>query len=157
MSDYDVPLDLLRYQAQRLRSLISEMLKCCEDRKIYESHRFHLPYSELKCLILFDGQRYLTVKGVAQSMEVAKSRVTKIVSGLVEKGLVAQIDDPRDARIRLIGLTTEGQRKLEQIAAFQMELYRKILLQMDADERKNVLSYLELLRSAMEAIKEEFA
>ncbi len=147
--------ELLRYQAYRLQDLIAEMLKCCEGRKLYDSGKFALPYAELKCLMLFDGQRYLTVKGIAQKLEVAKSRVTKLVKGLIEKGLVEQIDDPKDARIKLISLTTAGQKKSEEIDAFQKELHRKILLQMDLGERKNMLSYLELLRSAMEAVKED--
>jgi DNA-binding MarR family transcriptional regulator len=146
--------ELLRYQAQRLRDLIAEMLKCCEDRKLYESGRFGLPYSELKILMLFDGERYLTVKGIAQKLEVAKSRVTKLIDGLRKRGLVEQIYDPKDARIKLISLTPKGQRKSKEIGALQHELHRTILLQMDAEERKHMLSYLELLRSAMEAVKE---
>jgi len=147
--------DLLTYQAHRLQDLIAEMLKCCEDRKVYESGKFALPYAELKCLLLFDGQRYLTVTDSAQKLEVAKSRVTKIVNGLKEKRLVEEIDDPKDARIKLISLTPAGHTRLDEIAAFQRGLYRTLLLQVDADERKHVLSKLELLRSAMEAVKED--
>ena len=147
--------ELLRYQAERLQDLINEMLQCCDDRKLYESQRFNLPYAELKCLMLFKGERYLTVKGIAQKLDVAKSRVTKIVNGLIEKGLVEQIDDPKDARIRLISLTRAGQKKSEEIEAFQSGLYREILLHLNNDERKDMLSYLELLRSAMEAVKEQ--
>ena len=147
--------ELLRYQAERLQDLINEMLQCCDDRKLYESQRFNLPYAELKCLMLFKGERYLTVKGIAQKLDVAKSRVTKIVNGLIEKGLVEQIDDPKDARIRLISLTPAGKKKSEEIEAFQSGLYREILLHLNKDERKNMLSYLELLRSAMEAVKEQ--
>jgi DNA-binding MarR family transcriptional regulator len=147
--------ELLRYQAKRLQDLIAEMLRCCEDRKLYESGRFGLPYSELKVLMLFDGERYLTVKGIAQKLEVAKSRVTKLIDGLRNKGLVEEIEDPKDARVKLISLTPKGQRKSKEIGALQQELHRKILLQMDPEERKHMLSYLELLRSAMEAVKEE--
>lgn len=146
---------LLRYQTQRLRDLIREMMHCCEDRKFFESQKFGLPQAELKCLMLFNGERYLTVKGIAERLDVAKSRVTKIVNGLVEKGLVEQIDDPKDARIRLISKSPPGQTKSEEIEAFYREIHRKILMQMDSEERKNVLSYLELLRSAMEAVKEQ--
>jgi len=149
--------ELLRYQAQRLQDLIAEMLRCCEDRKIYESSRFGLPYSELKVLMLFDGERYLTVKGIAQKLEVAKSRVTKLINGLSKKGLVEQIEDPKDARVKLISLTPKGLGKSKEIGALQQALHRKILLQMDPEERKNMLSCLELLRSAMEAVKEELA
>ena len=145
--------DLLAYQTQRLHELINEMLHCCEDRKFLESQKFGLPQAELKCLMLFNGERYLTVKGMAQKLDVAKSRVTKIVKGLARKGLVEQIDDPRDARIRLISKSLLGQKKSEEIGAFYEEIHREILLHMDAEERKNVLANLELLRSAMEAVK----
>jgi DNA-binding MarR family transcriptional regulator len=147
--------DLLNYQALRLQELIGEMLRCCEDRKFFETEKFGLPYAELKCLLLFGGERYLTVKGIAQKLDVAKSRVTKIVTGLIKKGLGGQIDDPGDARIKLISLTPAGQEKAEEIAAFQRELHRQILLRLNADERKGVFSYLELLRAAMESVKEQ--
>jgi DNA-binding MarR family transcriptional regulator len=147
--------ELLRYQTQRLQDLIVEMLHCCEDRKLYQSQKFHLPYSELKCLMLFNGERYLTVKGIAQRLEVAKSRVTKIVNSMATRGLVEQTDDPNDGRIRLIALTPDGKRRSQEIDSFQKEIHRKILLQMSPEERKSTLSNLEVFRSAMEAVKEE--
>jgi DNA-binding MarR family transcriptional regulator len=147
--------ELLGYQISRLQDLINEIVNCCEDKRLYESQRFGLPYAELKCLMLFEGERYVTVKGIAQRLEVAKSRVTKLVNGLVEKGLVETIVDPRDARIKLINLTPAGQRKSEVIADFHREIHARILLNIGTDERLNTLSYLELLRSAMEAAKAE--
>ena len=147
--------ELLAYQTLRLQNLITEMLQCCEDRKLYESQHLGLSYSEIKCLVLFQGQRYLTVKGIAQSLDVAKSRVTKIINDLNSKRLVESIDDPKDARIKLISLTLDGQKKVEEILAFQRQIHRKILLQINTSERKDLLTYLELLRSAMEAVKKE--
>ena len=147
--------DLLGYQTLRLQGLIGEMVKCCDDRKLYESQKFSLPYAELKCLMLFGGERYLTVKGIAQKLDVAKSRVTKIVNGLIVKNLVRSIYDPNDSRVKLISLTPAGQKKWEGITSFQKEVHRKILLQMAPDERKHVLSNLELLRASMEAVKEQ--
>lgn len=153
--DLQINEELLNYQTIRLKDLIREIIQCCEDRKFYESQKFGLPYSELKCLMLFDGQRYLTVKGIAERMEVAKSRVTKIINGLAEKGFVESINDPKDARIKLINRTPAGQKKSVEIEVFQREIHRKLLLQMSIGERKNILSHLETLRTAMEAVKEQ--
>jgi DNA-binding MarR family transcriptional regulator len=147
--------ELLGYQAERIQDLITEMLKCCEDRKLYETQRFGIPYAELKVLMLFEGERYLTVKGLAEKLEVAKSRVTAIINNLVKKGLVERIEDPRDSRVRLINLTPKGHIKALEIDAFHSDIHRKILLQMTPDERKSMLSHLELLRSSMEAVKEQ--
>ncbi len=147
--------DLLAYQVARLQELIAETVQCCQDRKLYESHKFSLPLAELKCLMLFDDQRYLTVKEIARHLDVAKSRVTKLVSGLLRKGLVDQMDDPRDRRVKLIALTPAGREKAKQIREFQRLIHRKLLLQMDVQERRSVLFYLEVLRSAMESVKAE--
>ena len=145
---------LLEYQTQRLKSLVTEIQKCCEYSKLYESKRFGLPVAELKCLVLFDSERYLTIKGIAQKLEVAKSRVTKIIQGLMDKGMVCRIDDPQDSRIKLIRLTIDGRRKAREIKDFKTALHQRILEQMAPEERKLAISYLDMLRSTMEAVKE---
>ena len=99
--------ELLGYQISRLQDLINQIVHCCEDKRLYESQKFGLPYAELRCLMLFEGERYLTVKGIAQRLEVAKSRVTKLINGLTEKGLVEMIEDPRDALVGM-GIVTAG-------------------------------------------------
>ena len=153
--DPEVNQDLLEYQTDRIRHLIEEMVGCCNDRKFYESNKFGLPYAEINCLILFNGERYLTVKVMAEKLDVAKSRITKLVKGLMDKGLIDQIDDPRDGRSRLISLSSKGQRLSKQIETFQKDIHRQLLLHMEPAERKNALTYIESLRSAMEAVKEK--
>ncbi len=144
---------LLEYQTQRLQDLITELMDCCDDRKLYEIGKFSLPYAELKCLMLFRGERYLTVKTIAGRLGVAKSRVTKLINNLCAKKLVNRIDDPEDARIRLISLSGEGKALVNEIDAFETSIFREMLLDMHTQERKSVLSNLEVLRSAMEAVK----
>jgi len=130
-----------------------EILQCCQERMLFESRKFGLPQAELKCLMLFDMERYLTVKGIAQKMEVAKSRVTKIMDGLTKKRLIQSTEDPNDGRVKLLSLTPAGQEKLKEIDTFTREIHQKILHQIDSEQRRNILSSLELLRSSMEAVK----
>ncbi len=144
---------LLEYQTQRLQALITEMVQCCHERMERQSKAFDLPQAELKCLMLFGDERYLTVKGIALKLDVAKSRVTKILEGMEKRGLITRRDDPQDARIRLISLTPEGRRKSEAVAAFMRDTHRRILEQMDPEERKGVFNSLETLRAAMEVVK----
>jgi DNA-binding MarR family transcriptional regulator len=147
--------ELIEYQTRRLQQLITEVIECCEDRKLYEARKFGLPYAEVKCLFLFQGERYLTVKGIAQKLDIAKSRVIKILEGLIRKGFVEKREDPSDARVKLISLTRLGEEKSAELDAFHTEIHRKLLLQMNTHERKHVLSYLDILHSAMEAVKEQ--
>jgi DNA-binding MarR family transcriptional regulator len=147
--------ELLEYLTERIELLIKEMVACCDNRKSYESRKFDLPYAEIKCLMLFKGEHYLTVKDMAQKLDVARSRVTKLVRNLINRGLALQIDDPMDARVRLISLTSRGVTVSREIETFQTDIHRQLLLQMEPAERKIALLYLETLRGAMEAVKEK--
>lgn len=142
-----------QYQVAKLQALITEMVKCCEDRRIYEHDRFGLPWAEARCLSLFSGERYLTVKTLAEKMDVAKSRITKIIDRLEEKGMAKRLPDPADARVILIGLTQKGSEKMNEIEAFHMEIHGRVLARINPDERHEMLNQLEKLRNAMESVK----
>ena len=88
---------------------------------------------------------------------MAKSRVTKIISGLLQKELIQIVDDPQDARIKLIILTQEGQRKSKELSAIITDLHKNLFLEFDPELRKTVLSCLDVLRSGMEAVKKQLA
>jgi len=109
---------LLDYQSQKLQDLIEEVVRCCKERTSFLSKKFDIPEAELRCLMVFGEERYLTAKGISQKLDVAKSRVTKIINGLVQKRLVESIDDPKDARIKLIGLTSKGQKKIKRVGQY---------------------------------------
>ena len=146
---------LLDYQSQKLQDLIEEIVQCCKERTSYLSKKFDIPEAELRCLMLFGEERYLTAKRISQKLDVAKSRVTKIINGLVKKRLVESIDDPKDARIKLIGLTSKGQKKSRELSDFTKDLHQKLLLEFEPEQRKMVISCLEILRASMEAVKNQ--
>ena len=143
------------YQLQQLSQLIDEVRQCCEDKQFIEIEEFGLPYAEIRCLMLFGGERYLTVKGISERLEVAKSRVTKIVNSINEKGLAERAADPSDGRVRLLRLTPAGHEIVERITAFQKQIQIKILEKLDPSDRRRVISGLELLRAAMQEAKIE--
>ena len=142
------------FQLQQFQELIAKLFQCCQERMQYQSERFDLPDAELRCLMLFGSERYLTPKGIARKMNVVKSRVTKIIDGLERKNLVQRIKDPEDSRITLLSLTPEGQKKYHDISAFLEDVHYEVLMQMHPDHRKTVLNNLELLKTAMESVKE---
>lgn len=144
---------MLEYQANKLQDLIHDMNNCCQERIYLEAQVFGLPPSEIKCLLLFDGHRYLTGVEVAARMEVAKSRATVIIDNLVRRGLVQRSPDPNDARVKLVSLTPDGQRKVREIEDFVFHLHRQLLGRIDSGQRSAVISSLEVLRSAMESVK----
>ena len=145
--------ELLTYQTQKLEALLKEVNGCCEERYLHETNKFDILYAEIRCLMLLKGERYLTVKSISQKLDVAKGRVTKIVDGLINKGLAQRIDDPGDGRIVLVKLTAEGLRKSKEIEKFRRDIHYKILRALDGEERKMLLATLDLLRATMESVK----
>jgi len=123
----------------------------------FQSEKFDLPDAELRCLLHFTNERYLTAKSIAYKMNVVKSRITKIIDGLEEKKLVKRRKDPVDSRVTLISLTQAGHNKLLQIKAFQDFVYREVLGNMAPEQRKTMITNLELLKVSMEALKEMMA
>ena len=155
MNDVNTTIDIriLEYQANKLQELIGEVHNCCKDRFAHETKAFKLPQAELKCLMLFEGHKYLTGIEIAGMLEVAKSRATVIIESLDRKGLVQRSADPNDARVKLISLTPAGQKKVREIEEFMFELHQQLLGQIAPSQRANVITALETLRSSMEAVK----
>ena len=146
---------LLDYQSQKLEDLIAEVVQCCKERTSFLSKKFDIPEAELRCLMLFGEERYLTAKGISQRLDVAKSRVSKIINGLLKKRLVESIDDPKDARVKLIGLTSKGQKQSRELNDVTKDLHQRLLLEFEPEQRKMVISCLEILRASMEAVKNQ--
>jgi len=147
-------IDPTEDQVARIKSLMTELVNCCQEGLLIESRRFDLPRAELKCLVLFREERYLTAKSISARLEVGKSRVTKLIQGLIKKGLVERVDDPRDARVKLISLTRAGRDRMERINDFSGQAYAEVLTQVPPGQRNTLLASLELLRSAMELVRE---
>ena len=76
------------YQANKLQELIGELHNCCKERYVHEAKAIRMPQAELRCLMLFEGHKYLTGIHIAGMLEVAKSRATVIIENLEQKGLV---------------------------------------------------------------------
>lgn len=142
------------FQLKQFKELITKLYRCCQERLQYQSDRFELPDAELRCLLLFGDERYLTAKGIAYKMNLVKSRVSRIIDGLIRKKLIQRIKDPNDSRVSLLSLTPPGQKKLEEINAFLENVHLQVLSQIAPDQRKTVLTNLEILKASMEAVKE---
>lgn len=151
---FDTVSEVPDYQLEQFQQLIMRLYQCCQERMQYQCERFGLPNAEFRCLMLFGEERYLTAKGIAHKMNVVKSRVSKIVDGLIKKKLIQRIKDPEDSRISLLSLSADGQEKLNNINEFLQDIHHQVLLQMAPDQRKAVLTNLDILKASMEAVKE---
>jgi DNA-binding MarR family transcriptional regulator len=145
----------LAEQATRLQALVADIISCCQDRQLMESSRFGLPQAELKCLLALDGSRYRTPKELAASLDVTKSRITKLLDGLADKDMIRKTPDPGDGRIKLIHLTASGQARLRDVKSHANLLHQRVLGQLEPVQVNSVLASLEMLWGAMETVKQQ--
>jgi len=152
--NYSNDTEVSAYQLGKFQKLIAKLFQCCQERMQYQCDRFQLPDAEFRCLVLFGDERYLTAKSIAHKMNVVKSRVSKIIDGLIKKNLIQGIADPEDSRVKLLSLTSAGQKKLNEIKQFMQDVHGQVLSQMAPDQRKAVLTNLDILEASMEAVKD---
>jgi hypothetical protein len=57
----DISPPSLGYQTKRLRELLREIMRCCQERMLFEFKKGGLSPAELKRQLLFDQEHYLTV------------------------------------------------------------------------------------------------
>ena len=146
---------LIEYQSNKLQQLVSDVHNCCKDRIYLGAKMFNLPASELRCIMLFEGHRYLTGVEIAGRLEVAKSRTTVILDSLAKRGFIQRMPDPNDARVKLISLTPAGCKKVKEIEDFVFRLYHQLLSQIEPSQRPGILNALEILTSTMKAMKSQ--
>ena len=146
--------EISEYQLVKFQELIAKLFQCCQERMQYQCERFQLPDAEFRCLALFGQERYLTAKSIAHRMNVVKSRVSKIIDGLIKKKLIQSIKDPEDSRVSLLSLTPQGLKKVNDINDFMEDVHYQVLSQMAPDQRMTMLTNLDILKASMEAVKE---
>jgi DNA-binding MarR family transcriptional regulator len=139
-------------QRARFSRMLDRLYQCCSDRHAALSEAFAIPQAEMRCLMLFGQERYLTAKGIASGLGIAKSRVTRLVEGLAGKGLVARTPDPVDSRVTLLGLTPAGRKTRQAIAERMDSLRDQMLERIEPARRDQVLESLETLKAAMERV-----
>jgi DNA-binding MarR family transcriptional regulator len=147
-------LDVNESELQRFRKVLAEMQRCFRERSQYEAMRFGLPAAELDCLLLIGEERYVTPKDLAKRLNVAKSRVSKIVSGLVSKEMALSVRDPKDQRVHLLSLTSKGRGLYTELLTFKENINRYILADYAPHEREALLDMLEVLFHSMQSARE---
>jgi len=141
------------FVTRKLENLMNSIISCCEERTQKEAKRFGLPYGEIEILKHLGQDRYATVTGLSSRLGVAKSRVTKLVGGLLKKGLIYTTEDPKDARVKLFGLTNKGKDLLKEILNYETDLYKNLISGLRPEDRDMLLRSLDLLLNGMERVK----
>jgi DNA-binding MarR family transcriptional regulator len=105
----------------------------------------HLTVSQLKILLVLSRQGVVSGGELARLLGVSLATLSGMIDRLVGQELVARTEDPRDRRVRRIGLTSSGAELVDRIITAGAEKQRRLLSRLSAQELTTVAEAMTLL------------
>ncbi|WP_449062330.1 MarR family winged helix-turn-helix transcriptional regulator [Planomonospora algeriensis] len=143
MSDRERLLDLL---ASMQRDLMPSLLRMHE--------RDDLRMLDGVMLQVLDRGGAPTVKESAALVGRSVSRTSRIVDGLVRRGLAERYEDEADRRVRRIRISQEGAAVLERIRSLRVDAQMALWNQFTEEERQIVLHSMEIYAKAARRLRD---
>ena len=139
-------------QAYHLYRLLREISVCCREREIIQAKALGLKISEIRALTAVITEHCHSAAELSKSLDVVSSRVTRIIDGLVDKGLAVRSESSGDRRVCLINLTQKGEETARMIVEFTLKLHDEALKSLPADLRGKSLKLLTAIKDAMSSV-----
>jgi DNA-binding MarR family transcriptional regulator len=142
----DIQADALRRHMQRLfrrfSALADDATPCGKP----------LPMAHAHALMLLATGTRLSQQELGRELGIDKSNVARLCAKMVEAGHASQRPSEEDGRSRLIALTARGKRVAQQVEQASRERFGLLLEALPAESRSGVVSALELLVGALDAL-----
>jgi DNA-binding MarR family transcriptional regulator len=147
-SDTEIAHDVLRVIRQIVRKISAHSKQL--------SGLIGLTVPQLMCLKAIgeaeeSGEKEITVAGVGLSVQLSAATVSRIIDRLVRVDLVTRTRAEKDRRKVLLGLTTSGLERFQNLPTPLQEQFVDRLRQLTDEERRDLLNALKRLASLMDA------
>lgn len=141
--------------AEHMADLTYELLENCQLKIERTAHRLNLTVAEFKLLRALQDGESLSAGALAKRMGLSSSRITRIIDGLIAKGMVRKEAGGKDRRIVDIILTPAGMASRSQLKAMYVSVHEEIINLLPSDTSESVIQAMEKLRLAtQEWVKE---
>ena len=124
----------LRQFEMLLDGLIKESCCCCG-----------VTIAQCHALLEIEENGQTTTVGLAKSLGLDKSTLSRTVDGLVNIGLVERIPHPTDRRYTLITLSEQGRKICKEINRVNDDYFERVFQAFQDAERAEVIRYFDLL------------
>ncbi len=112
--------------------------------------RFGLEIAEWRVLVTVGDRRECTAQHIAASTRMHKTRVSRAVTSLARRKLVARTSSDEDGRELTLELTTAGSRMYAAIVPRALDRERRLLSCLSESQRRAFLGALTTLVAALE-------
>jgi Transcriptional regulators len=95
----------------------------------------------------------LMASELADSLGVTRANITNIISILMDKGFINQVEDKEDRRKKRLILTARGDKLISNMQPGRMKSNAKMLLGLSDDEKKQFLTYIQKCTENIQNLK----
>ena len=131
--------DFLTFRINVLYRLLDRQLK-----KILSEHH-DLSIAEWRVLGQLATNSPTTVRSIAAKTYMAKSQISRAAASLVRTGHALRSRDFADERSAVFAITRQGKKKYETVMRINRERQRRLIAQLDLEERQVMFAALERL------------
>ena len=136
--------------AERLGSLIFEIIPICEEKESSIADKHGLLQAELKCLRLFGVNESNNNKEIAERMHLSPSRLSRIMDGLVKKEYMTREIDKGDRRNMKLSLSRKGKILANKLNNEFVEVHAEILKGIEISKHESLIDTMGHLNIAVE-------
>ena len=129
----------------RLADLIFTLRQKCSLKDHYVVRRAGISQAEYNCLSQFFDGGTIGMKELGERLDITPGGVTRIITGLEEKGIVERRIDAEDRRGINVVLTPRGEEIVGEIRRTSLELHAEIIERIDPASRQKVIDVVEQL------------
>lgn len=140
-------LELLDSMYSLVHCFTESETEVCRKRKITNAE------SRIINSINPEGENY--VNKIAETLQLSKSRISRLVSSLKRKGLIAKKEKDLDHRFNIISLTAKGAEIKQQLFQDKLERCMDTLSYIPTEIHSDLIIKLDTLKKAFDQYKEE--
>lgn len=136
--------------ARRMLQLFEQMRETRPGPGLVQLKELNLSFSHMRALRLLAPDRVLSMKDLAEELQLTPPSVTALTRRMVQTGLVQRSAHTEDSRVMLLSLTEAGQRLHEQLTQENVERMAQLLQGLTEQEQTQFLDLLERAINAMQ-------
>jgi DNA-binding MarR family transcriptional regulator len=91
----------------------------------------------------------ISVKEIAEALNITGSAATQLIDGLVEEGIVQRVEDPEDRRRFRVMISPQAKESIKTLIEFHYKTFLEITENLTEDELNSMLSIHEKILSSM--------
>ncbi|MDK9698529.1 MAG: MarR family transcriptional regulator [bacterium] len=125
--------------------VMRELASCCHETDFRVARKVGLSRMEARLLTMVNEVESLLPSEAARDMKLVRSRISLLINGLQDKGLVSSSESKHDRRQRSLRITAKGKRAAESMREAASYHLRELVQSVPANKRQSMLEHLELL------------